>query len=212
MEILVTAIAAFIATNIDDIVILTLLFSQTPDRLLPRQIVWGQYLGFTTLLFLSSPGFFGGLILTKPWIGLLGLLPIAIGLKSLRGEEDEDDPDLQTIAPTNNRSGQLSWPPTIFAPQTTAVAAITIANGGDNIGIYVPLFAGQTWGSLALICLIFFVLVGVWCGIAYALVQHPAISTRLRRFGHRLVPIVLILLGIYILLENKSYRLFLGPN
>lgn len=201
---LMTGITAFVATNIDDILILMVFFSQVNDQFRPRQIIIGQYLGFAVLLLLSSPGFLGGLILPRSWIGLLGLLPIAIGLKQLWKKEEEAD--IQTISTPINVPwiGGFS---TLLHPKVYQVMAVTFANGGDNIGIYVPLFGGSDLRSLLVILGVFLVLVGVWCAIAAYLAKHRAIAPLLICYSHWLVPFVLIGLGFYILIENGSYRL-----
>jgi len=80
---IIAAIASFAATNIDDIVILMLFFAQVNSTFRPQHIAIGQYLGFTALIIASLPGFFGGLIVPKAVIGLLGLLPIAIGINHI---------------------------------------------------------------------------------------------------------------------------------
>lgn len=74
-------VSTFAATNIDDIVILMLFFSQGNTRFRPWHIVLGQYIGFVAIIAASLPGFFGGMLLPKAWVGLLGLLPIIIGLR-----------------------------------------------------------------------------------------------------------------------------------
>ena len=66
--VIVTGITTFIATNIDDIIILMLFFSQLNRQLTVQQIVLGQYLGFTALVLASLVGFLGGLIIPKIWI------------------------------------------------------------------------------------------------------------------------------------------------
>jgi cadmium resistance transport/sequestration family protein len=202
----IAGITAFVATNIDDIVILMLFFAQVNDRFRPRHIVAGQYLGFIVLLLAALPGFFGGLLLPKSWIGLLGLLPIAIGIKQLL-DHDDDEPTVQTVA--KNETVDHSKLAHLLHPQTYQVAAVTVANGGDNIGIYVPLFASSNLPTLVVIISVFLILVAVWCGIAARLAQHPAIAPILNRYVHRIVPFVLIILGIYILMENGSYKLFI---
>jgi cadmium resistance protein CadD (predicted permease) len=90
-----------------------------------------------------------------------------------------------------------------------SVAAITLANGGDNIGIYVSLFAGQTWAELGLTLLVFGVLVALWYWLAQALVSHPLMGNRLTTVGHRLMPFVLIGLGLFILIDSETYRLLI---
>lgn len=199
----ITGMTAFAATNIDDVVVLMLLFSQVDHASQSRRIVIGQYLGFALLLLACLPGFIGGLIIPKPWIGLLGFLPIAIGIRQLQKGTD-DETEIQTVQSSVSLQNPLTR---LLHPQIVQVAAITIANGGDNIGIYVPLFASSDLTSLLVILVVFAVLIGVWCCVAYYLASHPKISPLLTRYANRLVPFVLIGLGLYILIESRSYQL-----
>ncbi|MEO6861231.1 MAG: cadmium resistance transporter [Microcoleus sp.] len=194
-----TGITAFTATNLDDLLILLLFFSQVNAAFQRRHIVAGQYLGFAALVFASLPGFFGSLIFPPDWIGMLGLLPIAIGLSRLLNPETDDgeiDAELE--------QSESSFLRSFLSPQTYSVAAVTVANGGDNIGIYVPLFANNTLESLVVILGVFFALVGVWCYAAYRLIQMRAIADTLTRYGNQLVPFVLIGLGIAILVKSGT--------
>jgi cadmium resistance transport/sequestration family protein len=202
-----SAIAAFAATNVDDLVILMLFFAQAhqhrPDRLQqlqPRQIVLGQYAGFVALLLASIPGYLGGIVIPKPWVGLSGILPIIIGIRAFWQDAD----DVETATPNEKAGGWQRW----GDPQIMKVAAVTFANGGDNIGIYVPLFAKSNLPQLVLTVLIFLSLVAVWCGVAYRLTRQPHIALVFNRFAHRSVPFVLIGLGLYIFLESGSQQLF----
>ncbi|MBD1843466.1 cadmium resistance transporter [Cyanobacteria bacterium FACHB-63] len=195
-----TSIAAFAATNLDDILILMLFFARVDHKLRPKHIWFGQYLGFGLLLLASLPGFFGGYFIPRPWLGLLGFLPIAIGFSHFFRKEETT---LQTV-----HSEVLAHKPQSFlAPQTYQVATVTIANGGDNIGSYVPLFANSTPITLAITVAVFFIMIAVWCIVANLLSRHPAIAQFITRYGDRIVPFVLIGLGIYILVESKTYEL-----
>lgn len=82
------------------------------------------------------------------------------------------------------------------------MAAVTLANGSDNISIYVPLSASSSWDSLLVILGVFFTLVGVLCYAAYKLTHQKAIANLLTRYGHNLVPFVLIGLGAFIVVES----------
>jgi cadmium resistance transport/sequestration family protein len=193
-----TGLTAFCATNLDDILVLLVLFSQVNNSFRRRHIVAGQYLGFTILVLASLPGFFGSLILPKPWIGLLGIVPIVIGISRLLEEQTDDLEENETeIA---SESSGLSF----LSPQTYGVAAVTFANGGDNIGIYVPLFANSTWSSLLVIVGEFFLLVGIWCYAAYKLTKTKAIADLITSYGNNLIPFVLIGLGFLILLDSQT--------
>jgi cadmium resistance transport/sequestration family protein len=205
---IITGMTAFAATNIDDVVVLMLLFSQVDHASQSRRIVIGQYLGFALLLLACLPGFIGGMVIPKPWIGLLGFLPIAIGIRQLQ-KGSEEEAEIQAVPSSVSTQSPFTR---LLHPQIVQVAAITIANGGDNIGIYVPLFASSDLTSLLIILAVFAVLIGVWCYVAYYLASHPKISPLLTRYANRLVPFVLIGLGLYILIESHSYRLIIRES
>jgi cadmium resistance transport/sequestration family protein len=191
-----TGFTAFVATNLDDIVILLLFFSQVNGVFRKRHVVLGQYLGFTGLVLASLPTFFGQLLLPRPWIGLLGILPIAIGLSRLFDPEEPEE--------LSSEVSSYPWLSSLLSPQTYSVAAVTFANGGDNVGIYMPLFASCAGDTLLVILVVFFSLVGVWCYTAYRLTQIPTIAQTLTRYGNYLVPYVLIGLGILILIDSRT--------
>ncbi|HEY9632588.1 MAG TPA: cadmium resistance transporter [Coleofasciculaceae cyanobacterium] len=194
-----TGVTAFVATNIDDLVILLLFFAQVNSAFRRRHIVVGQYLGFAALVIASLPGFLGSLVLSHRWIGLLGLIPIAIGLSRLLnrdGEEFQVEEEITQSEPSSIAS--------FISPQTYTVAAITVANGSDNIGIYVPLFASSNLVNLLVIIGVFFLLVGVWCYAAYKLTSQSAIAHLLTHYGNTAVPFVLIGLGVFIVLDSHS--------
>ncbi|MEH2285951.1 cadmium resistance transporter [Nostoc sp.] len=204
MNELVTAITtgsiAFIATNIDDIVILLLFFSQINANFRPRHIVTGQFLGFTVLLILSLPGLFGGLVLSKNWIGLLGLLPLSIGISSLVNWEEDSSKEVVAETEETEASTIISF----FSPQAYSVAAVTIANGSDNISVYVPLFASSNLETFLVIVGLFFLLLGVWCYAASKLTNNRVIADVLTRYVSNLVPFVLIGLGAFIVLKSEA--------
>lgn len=201
---IVSGIVSFAATNLDDIIILMVFFSQVNPNFRRRHIIIGQYLGFSAVIIASLPGFFGGLIIPTPWIGLLGLVPIAIGISRLVNLS-RDENEVQTVSEELHSSGGRFA--SVLAPQTYQVAAVTFANGGDNIGIYVPLFASSNLVRLSIILSVFFVLVSVWCYVAYQLTLHPVVARFLTRYGHAIVPFILIGLGIFILIDSGSYSL-----
>ncbi|MEH1769614.1 cadmium resistance transporter [Nostoc sp.] len=203
-------IIAFIATNIDDMIILLIFFSQVDGNFRRRHILLGQYLGFTAIIIASLPGFFGGLVIQREWIGLLGLLPIGIGIHHLVYKE-EDTITVQTVSSDFNQPTStnpvLSFILSVLHRQTYKVAAVTIANGGDNISVYVPLFAGHNLASLGVIISVFFIMVGIWCAIAYSLSRQPTIADLFNRYGQAVVPFVLIGLGLLIMYERGTFTL-----
>ena len=118
-----TGFTAFTATNLDDVFILMLFFSQVNATFRRRHIVLGQYLGFGTLVLISLPGFFGSLVMPQDWVGMLGILPIAIGISRLLNRDDASADDTAPEQPENSTLASL------LSPQTYSVAAVTFANG-----------------------------------------------------------------------------------
>ncbi|HYW19138.1 MAG TPA: cadmium resistance transporter [Nodularia sp. (in: cyanobacteria)] len=206
---IIIGISAAIATTFDDNLYLTAFFGKVNHAFRPKHIIIGEFLGFTTLVLASLPGFFGGLIIPHTWIGLLGFLPIAIGINHLLRKEDGEEAtqavsiNLNHTKPQRNKS---LWA-TIRDPQTYRVSAVTIANGGNNIGIYVPLFASSTLPRLGIILLVCYLTVGLWCFLSYNLTRNPLIAIVLARYGQKVFPFVLIGLGLSILMDSESYRL-----
>ncbi len=207
LETIAAAVATFVATNIDDLVLVTLFFAEAGPAA-PAQVVVGQYLGFIALVLVSLAGFLGRLVFSGEGLGLLGLVPIAIGVHGLvRPQHDARGAD------TAGQAARMSAQPrpgALLAPRTYAVAAVTFANGGDNIGLYVPLFANSDPFRLAVTIATFLVLVAVLCAAAHRLARHPQAAVLLARHGRIAVPFVLIALGIYIILEAGTIGLLAG--
>ncbi|MBW4426544.1 MAG: cadmium resistance transporter [Nostoc desertorum CM1-VF14] len=197
---LLVGISAFIATNIDDIVILLLLFSQINSSFRCRHIIAGQYLGFTILVFASLPGLLGGLIISPNWIGLLGLIPIAMGISSLINQEEDK---IQEVAIETTEYPETNTA-SIFNVQTYSVAAITIANGSDNISVYIPLFASSNLNNFLIIIVSFFILIAVWCYLAYRLAYQTKNINILNQNFNYILPFILIILGGVIVLKTQA--------
>lgn len=185
LSVLSRAVFAFAASNIDDIFVLTLFFAQ--KNLKRWHVVAGQYLGLAGLIAVSLVGYFARLVIPRSWIGLLGLAPLVIGIRKLLDWK-------HGIADTKKEVGRGS----VFT-----VAVVTFANGGDNIGIYVPLFATSDAQALIITLIAFCILIAVWCALGYYLGKHPAVKRIVDRYGHIVVPFVLIGLGVFIIIESR---------
>ena len=184
-------ISSFIATNIDDIFVLMLFFSTS--KFPKSQIVICQYLGIGLLVLIGTLGSLIALVVPHFIIGLLGLVPISIGIIKLVQLRKNNNFESEETIPVSR------W---THLPMLT-VAAVTFSNGGDNIGIYTPLFAKySSAGEVIFISIIFMIMTGFWCVIAYYLVRHPLVASRIRKTGHITFPCVLIGLGIYILISS----------
>ncbi|QAV25369.1 cadmium resistance protein CadD [Neobacillus thermocopriae] len=197
-----SAIAAYIATSIDYIVILIVLFSQFKKKKDgTRNIVLGQYMGFTLLIVISLLAAFGLAYVPQKWIGLLGLVPIFIGLKVLfeHEEEGDEDEDEEIIESTNR-----------FSKLFLSVAFISIAAGGDNLGVYIPYFTTLSTLELVTTLTIFYVLSVVLLYFCSRLSAIKGVSETVEKYEKIIVPIVFVALGIMIMVENETVNWLLG--
>ncbi|WP_131104450.1 cadmium resistance transporter [Ornithinimicrobium sufpigmenti] len=189
------AIGLFIATNIDDIIVLSLFFARGAGRPgTTARIVLGQYLGFAGILGAAVLVTLGADAFLPPAvIPYFGLIPLALGLwaawEAWRGNEDDDDAG--KVAGKN----VAVW----------TVAGVTFANGGDNIGVYVPVFLSVRPAAVVAYCIVFLVLVAVLVVLAKFVATRPPIAEVLERWEHILFPIVLIGLGIAILVGGGAF-------
>ena len=193
---LLQAIGLFIATNIDDIIVLSLFFARGAGRPgTTAKILAGQYLGFVGILAAALVVTLGaGWALPEEAIPYFGLIPLALGLwaawEVYRGEGDDDD------AAVSGKSVAVA-----------TVAGVTFANGGDNIGVYVPVFLNISTPAVITFCIVFLVLVAVLVAIAKFVATRRPIAEVLERWEHILVPIVLIGLGVAILVGGGAFGL-----
>jgi cadmium resistance protein CadD (predicted permease) len=191
------AVGMFAVTNIDDIVILALFFGQAAGR--PGgavRVVAGQYLGFGAILAAAIVGALGAGLLPEPVLPYLGLLPLLLGIRAGWSAWRER---------RNGDGGEI--PSAGDGPTTWAVAAVTLANGGDNIGVYVPVFATAGSGGPAVFAVVSLLLVAVWCAGGRYFATRPVIARSLSRWGHIVLPVVLIGIGLVILIEGGAFGL-----
>jgi cadmium resistance transport/sequestration family protein len=179
------AAGVFAGTNVDDLLVLTVLFLAARASGRPRrwQIWAGQYAGIGVLVAVSVLAALGLTLVPDRWVGLLGLVPLALGVRGLIGAFRRADGDEAPVVAT----GAL------------AVAGVTIANGADNIAVYTPLFRTIGAGPSAVTIAVFAVLVAVWCAAASWLGSHRRVVAIVERYGHWLVPLVFITIGVVIL-------------
>lgn len=195
------AVGMFAVTNVDDILLLALFFGQAGgDRARAGRIVAGQYLGFSAILIASVVGALGATLLPESAIPYLGLIPLLLGLRAAwaawRDHREGRNQDLRLARPAGAE-----------APGITQVAGVTLANGGDNIAVYVPVFAVAGPGGMAVYVTAFLIGVAVWCAAGWYFATRPVIARALSRWGHILMPVVLIGIGALILIHGGAFGL-----
>lgn len=265
-----TAFVSFASTNIDDIFVLMVFFSQIGGQMQKRHIIIGQYLGIVILLFVSILGSAGLNLIPQEYTGLFGVVPILLGIKEwlkFRKEKKAaanskneaaqevqretvpdiiaDDPIIvnpdNEVVKTENMIGaeakklvaegenyisesnittdlngdakqaQVTKKEKIKTvltrlvhPAVLNVSLITIANGADNIGVYIPLFMRLNTPELIMTIVIFILLIAVWCFIGERLTKLPGIKYSIQKYKNVIVPVVFILIGVFILCRGRT--------
>ncbi|KAJ8132218.1 hypothetical protein O1611_g1408 [Lasiodiplodia mahajangana] len=189
-----TAALTFAITNIDDAFVLVTFFAESvrSETLTPLKIVIGQYIGFTVIITISLIGFAVSLVLPSEPIGFLGLFPILLGFwKLLALFETNDDVTVPTRA-----AGFKA---------ILKVAVITILNGGDNIGTYIPLFSQVRGAEIAIYVVVYYILLGVWCLVGFLIIKQRHLLAILEKYVGWFIPFLYMGLGVYIIVKSEAY-------
>ena len=195
IQYIVTSIILYSGTAVDLLIILMLFFAKRKSRKDIINIYLGQFLGSVSLIFLSLLfAFVLNYIPSKEILGLLGLIPIFLGLKVLL----LGDSDGEAIAKDGLRKDNKNL---IFL-----VAMITFAScGADNIGVFVPYFTTLNLANLIVTLLTFLVMIYLLVFSAQKLAQVPSVGETLEKYSRWFIAVVYLGLGMYILIENNSF-------
>lgn len=192
---IVTSIILYSGTAVDLLIILMLFFAKRKSRKDIINIYLGQFLGSVSLILLSLLfAFVLNYIPSKEILGLLGLIPIFLGLKVLL----LGDSDGEAIAKDGLRKHDKNL---VFL-----VAMITFAScGADNIGVFVPYFITLNLANLIVVLLTFLVMIYLLVFSAQKLAQVPSVGETLEKYSRWFIAVVYLGLGMYILIENNSF-------
>jgi cadmium resistance protein CadD (predicted permease) len=187
-----SASALFVGTNLDDLVVLAVLgVSSRIDRKPRAWQIWaGQYAGIAVLVGVSLLAALGLTRLPDRHVWLLGFVPAALGLYKLGAAV---------------RAGRSGAPSSVaVVTGFPGVMAVTIANGGDNIAAYTPVFRTSSGVDIAVTLGVFAFGVALLCVAGSWLVSHSGIRQVVQRWGHWIVPIVFVVIGLCILDEARA--------
>ncbi len=208
-------IVAYAATNIDNLFVLLAFLGEAGAK--RRRVIAGQYAG--SLILIAGSFALAAMLTRLPpaYVGLLGFLPIVAGLSKVRerlgpGKARQDETTSDSVS--NPASAGPTTPATkAFTPRGSSawtVAGMAVANGSDNLAVYVPLYASHSAREGAFISLVFVVMVALWCASAVALVEHPLLGAPIRRYGTALLPWILIAIGVSVVVQHDTLKIVFG--
>ncbi|UXR84719.1 CadD family cadmium resistance transporter [Staphylococcus hominis] len=201
IQTIVTAAILYIATALDLLVILLMFFARAKTRKEYRDIYIGQYVGSVALIVISL--FFAFVLNYVPekWIlGLLGLIPIYLGIKvAIYGDSDGEERAKKEL----NEKG--------LSKLVGTIAIVTIAScGADNIGLFVPYFVTLSVPNLLITLFVFLILIFFLVFTAQKLANIPGVGEIVEKFGRWIMAVIYIALGLFIIIENETIQTILG--
>ena len=201
IQTIVTAAILYIVTALDLLVILLMFFARAKTRKEYRDIYIGQYVGSVTLIVISL--FFAFVLNYVPekWIlGLLGLIPIYLGIKvAIYGDSDGEERAKKEL----NEKG--------LSKLVGTIAIVTIAScGADNIGVFVPYFVTLSVTNLLITLFVFLILIFFLVFTAQKLANIPGVGEIVEKFSRWIMAVIYIALGLFIIIENDTIQTILG--
>jgi cadmium resistance protein CadD (predicted permease) len=191
------AAVVFVGTDVDDLIVLTVLFlaGRATGRPTVGAAVAGQYLGIGALVGVSAAAAVGLLLIPDRWVGLLGLIPLCLGIRGLALAKGRAP--IQRRPPARRRGDEPDQ--RVAATGVFSIAAVTIANGADNLSVYVPLFRTIGLADSVVTIATFAAMVAVWLAVAHRLGSYRKTVAAVERSGHWLVPVVFIVIGVVLI-------------
>lgn len=201
IQTIVTAAILYIATAVDLLVILLIFFARAKTRQEYRDIYVGQYLGSIILILVSLFLAFILNYVPEKWIlGLLGLIPIYLGIKvAIYGDCEGEKRAKKEL----NEKG--------LSKLVGTVAIVTIAScGADNIGLFVPYFVTLSVTNLLITLFVFLILIFFLVFTAQKLANIPGVGEIVEKFSRWIMAVIYIALGVFIVIENKTISTLLS--
>jgi len=195
---ILTAIAAYISTSVDEIPILFMLYTKKRSRGSARTITFSYFFGTLILISLGLLGAFGlGFIPQKWMMGIFGLVPLIMGIKAMiTGDGDEEEGAEKAM----QKYGSLG----------IQVLAVTFALGADDFGVYAPLFASLAGWEILVMIVVFILCTALLCLVSYKLTSIKPLSEFMEKYERWIIGILFSAIGIFILQECGTIAHFMA--
>jgi cadmium resistance protein CadD (predicted permease) len=192
------AVAAFVGTNVDNCLVTTAMVAGAPLERAHR-IAAGQVMGFGVVVVVAAAAALLLFEFSAAAVGLLGLVPLAIGVHGLIGlRHRRPGGSTETGSP---RTGRRPAAERAVGRSLTAAALVTIAAGGDNLAVYIPLFHEGGVTNLLAIATVFVAGEVGLTTLVLAAGRHQRARGTMTTLGAIAVPLLLCVVGVLVLLS-----------
>jgi cadmium resistance transport/sequestration family protein len=190
IETVLASVVVFVATSVDELVVLTTIFAYAERRKAVAQVYAGQLISQALILTISVLAAFGIETISQKGIGLLGVLPIVLGIRILLGGDDED----QAHETANRLDSSAGF--------TLTVALIAIGGGGEELAVFIPFLGSLAVPELVMALLTLLLLVPVWCRVSQRIASIKRIQEWIARYQRLFVPVIFIGLGAFVIIDS----------
>jgi cadmium resistance protein CadD (predicted permease) len=197
------ATGAFVSTNVDAFVVLVANVARAPAS---RRAAVAGFVIATLVVVLAAWTLAGASRMIPPaYAGLIGLVPLALGLKQAA--------DLARRRPASPAASAPTPPPSSRKRLHLVEALVLhLSLSFDNLAVYCALLTDTLPPLRPVIALLTLALSLAWSALAAATLRIPALSSVLLRWGHRLMAALLIVVGLYILADTDTDVLLPAPK
>jgi cadmium resistance protein CadD (predicted permease) len=196
------AVTAFVGTNIDNCVVTATMVAGAPLHRSHR-IAAGQVVGFVVVVAVAAAAAAVLYEFSPAAVGLLGLVPLAIGLRGIALLLRHRGPDASDAAPA--RKGRRPATDRAVGRGFTAGLLVTIAAGGDNLAVYIPLFREGGTANLITLVVVFALGEVAVTMVVLAAGRHPRARAFMAKLGAFAVPLLLCGIGILVLVTAGTF-------
>ena len=191
-------VSTFAVTNLDNLIILVFLLGQSPNA--RQHVLMGFVAAVILVIAVSSVGILIGTLLSPSLVGYLGFGPLLIGIYIL----------YQQLRSTENKSTAVIS--AMGAPSRVWLTTVVLmfSNSADSIAVLLPLLAESGSMPTLLIVSIYLLTSILWCVISIKIASNADLAKRINDRGEKLVPWVMIAVGIYVLSNTGTDSLLTG--
>jgi cadmium resistance protein CadD (predicted permease) len=184
------AAGAFISTNIDNVVVTLAMVAAAPEER-SRRIALGQVVGFVVIVIVAAAAAIALFEFSARAIGILGLVPLLLGLRGLIALHHPEE---------RNRVANRA-----VGRGVIAAALITVAGGGDNLAVYIPLFRVAGVGGLSSIAVVFIAGELLLSVLVLRAGGHPRAQAIFTRVGVAATPLLYCAIGLIVLWRAGTF-------
>jgi cadmium resistance transport/sequestration family protein len=191
IDVVLSSVAVFLATSVDELVVLTTMFAYAERQGAVAEVYLGQLLSQAVLLTVAALAAFGIETVSEKAIGVLGVLPIALGIRVLLGGDDDTSEAREAASRFDSGVGF-----------TLTVALVAIGGGGEELAVFIPFLGSLATPDLVVAVVTLLVLVPLWCRVSQRIASLSRIQKWIARYQRVFVPVVFIGLGVFVIVDS----------